>query len=153
MRDSSIVPVTGDKNNEPLNVGRKHRAVTPPLKRALISRDKSFRYPGCAHDKWLDAHHVMHWVDGGETSLANTMLLCGKHHRLLHEGGFAIRKNFKDKWSFRTESGRVIPDSPIVSVNYYDDTSGRPSGVMGLRLITMLILSGSWFPCILWNPL
>jgi len=36
--------------------------------------------PGCSHDKWLDAHHVMHWTDGGETSADNPVLLCCGHH-------------------------------------------------------------------------
>ncbi len=71
--DSSIVTVIEDENGDPLNVGRKHRVVSPQLKRALSSRDKSCRYPSCSHKKWLDAHHVMHWADGGETSLANTV--------------------------------------------------------------------------------
>ncbi len=78
--DSSLVTVTEDERGDPLNVGRKHRVVYPQLKRALLSRDKCCRYPGCTHEKWLDVHHVMHWVDGGETSLANTLMLCTRHH-------------------------------------------------------------------------
>ncbi|RLA39567.1 MAG: hypothetical protein DRR42_27030, partial [Gammaproteobacteria bacterium] len=84
--DSGIVVVSQDKKGNPLNVSRKHRVVQPPLKRALLARDKCCRFPGCTHEKWLDAHHVEHWADGGETSLDNTILLCSKHHRLLHEG-------------------------------------------------------------------
>ena len=55
MCDASIVPISKDKNGDPLNVGRKHRVVSPPMKRALIGRDKNCRFPGCTHDKWLDA--------------------------------------------------------------------------------------------------
>jgi hypothetical protein len=50
---------------QPLNVGRKHRVVPPALRRALFARDRHCRYPGCTHTKWLHAHHVMHWIDGG----------------------------------------------------------------------------------------
>ena len=82
--------------------------VQPSLKRALVARDKTCRYPGCSHEKWLDAHHVVHWADGGETNLENTILLCSKHHRLLHEGSYVIRKNYQGQWYFETSSGRVI---------------------------------------------
>ena len=100
--DSGVVVVTQDKKGNPLNVSRKHRMVQPPLKRALLARDKCCRFPGCTHEKWLDAHHVMHWADGGETSLDNTVLLCSKHHRLLHEGGFRINKGTTGEWQFKT---------------------------------------------------
>lgn len=100
--DSGVVVVSQDKKGNPLNVSRKHRVVQPPLKRALLARDKCCRFPGCTHEKWLDAHHVMHWADGGETSLANTLLLCSKHHRLLHEGGFQIKKDTTGKWQFKS---------------------------------------------------
>ncbi len=99
--DSGIVVVSKDKRGNPLNVSRKHRVVQPPLKRALLARDKCCRYPGCTHEKWLDAHHVEHWADGGETSLDNTLLLCSTHHRLLHEGGFRIKKDGGGAWRFK----------------------------------------------------
>jgi hypothetical protein len=111
--DASLVAVTEDEQGNPLKVGRKHRVVQPALRRALLARDKCCRYPGCSHTKWLDAHHVMHWADGGETSLENTMLLCATHHRLLHEGGFSIKKNYKDQWYFETSQGKVVPDAPV----------------------------------------
>jgi hypothetical protein len=106
--DGSIVPVTEDKDGNLLNMGRKHRVVQPALKRALLSRDKQCSYPGCTHDKWLDAHHVKHWADGGETKLDNTLLLCSRHHRLLHEGGYHIKNNYKGERYFETNQGRVV---------------------------------------------
>mgnify|MGYP001813813455 CR=1 FL=1 len=99
--DGSLVAITKNKNGDPLNVSRRHRVVQPPLRRALIARDKCCRFPGCTHDKWLDAHHVEHWADGGETSLDNTVLLCSTHHRLLHEGGFQIRRGSEGEWHFK----------------------------------------------------
>ena len=103
--DGSLVSVTEDANRNPLNVGRKHRVVQPALKRALLARDKCCRFPGCTHERWLDAHHVVHWADGGETSLANTIMLCSTHHRLLHEGGFEIKPGANGEWHFRNASG------------------------------------------------
>ena len=89
-----------------LNLSRKHRLEQPALRRALETRDRGCRFPGCSHERWLDAHHVVHWADGGEISLENTLLLCGRHHRLLHEGGFAIRADANGEWQFRNASGR-----------------------------------------------
>jgi len=117
--DSSIVTLTEDEHGDPLNVGRKHRVVSPQLKRALLSRDKTCRYPGCSHEKWLDAHHVMHWVDGGETSLENTILICSRHHQLLHEGGFTIHKNFEGSWYFRNSNGKIIPEGAVYPTTTY----------------------------------
>jgi len=118
--DSSLVTVTENEHGDPLNVGRKNRVVSPQLKRALLSRDKTCRYPGCSHEKWLDAHHVMHWVDGGETSLENTILICSKHHQLLHEGGFTIQKDFEDRWYFRNSDGKIIPEGSLYQPTAYD---------------------------------
>ena len=123
--DGSLVAVTEDNDSNPLDVGRKHRVVSPSLKRALLARDKQCRYPGCSHKKWLDAHHVMHWIEGGETSLANTLLLCSKHHRLLHEGGYGIEKDYKGNWYFRTNTGRTIPQAPVYKPAEYDSASDR----------------------------
>jgi hypothetical protein len=106
--DGAIVPVTEDGNGNPLNVGRKHRMVQPALRRALDARDKHCIYPGCSHDKWLDGHHIKHWADGGETSLKNTLLLCSKHHRLLHEGGYSIKKNYQGERYFETSQGKIV---------------------------------------------
>ncbi len=56
--DGAILPVTEDEKGNPLHVGRKHRVVQPAQKRALLARDKCCRYPGCTHEKWLDAQSL-----------------------------------------------------------------------------------------------
>jgi hypothetical protein len=107
--DGSIVSIVEDESGEPLKVGRKQRTVPSALKRALWSRDKGCAFPGCTHTHFVDAHHVEHWAEGGETSLENLMLLCTSHHRLVHEGGYAIRKDHCGRWYFRRPDGRAIP--------------------------------------------
>ncbi len=107
--DGSVVPMVDGANGEPLNVGRRQRTVPAALKRALWARDGGCAFPGCAHRRFVDAHHIRHWADGGETSLENTMLLCGGHHRLVHEGGYAIRKDHQGQWYFMRPDGRAIP--------------------------------------------
>jgi hypothetical protein len=111
--DASVIRIIENEAGDPLNVGRKDRVVSSPLRRALILRDRCCRFPGCTHDKWLDAHHVKHWIDGGVTSLANMLLLCSRHHRLLHEGEFTIQKGFEGNWYFRNRSGKIIPQAPF----------------------------------------
>src|SRR5690606_22892930 len=65
------------------------------------------RFPGCEHRRWLDAHHVHHWLHGGETSADNLILLCPTHHRLLHEGGYGIEAA-ADGWRFVTPEGEPL---------------------------------------------
>jgi hypothetical protein len=87
--DSNAIPVVLGGRGEPLDVGRRSRTVPAALRRALVARDGGCAFPGCgASAKWCDAHHVIHWVDGGATALDNLALLCGFHHRLLHHTGW-----------------------------------------------------------------
>lgn len=74
-----------------LNHGRSQRVVTPAQRRALEERDGRVCWmPGCDRCHELDAHHIVHWTRGGRTDLANLVLLCPYHHRLLHEGGWRL---------------------------------------------------------------
>jgi hypothetical protein len=107
--DGSIVAVTEDRAGNPLNVGRRQRLVPPALRRALWSRDRGCAFPGCGRTRWVHAHHLRHWADGGDTSLENTLLLCSHHHRLVHEGGFRIRRDADGDVHFERSDGRVIP--------------------------------------------
>jgi hypothetical protein len=76
-----------------LYLGRTQRTVTTKLRRALEVRDRHCAFPGCRVDvSRTHAHHVRHWEDGGETTIANTGLLCPKHHRAVHEGGWTITR-------------------------------------------------------------
>ena len=91
--DCSKTMITEDENGEPLNIGRRSRSIPPPMRRALKARDGGCRFPGCTNHKFVDGHHIIHWADGGETSLDNLVLLCRHHHRLVHEGGFDCRRS------------------------------------------------------------
>ena len=87
--DSSMVRLTEAPDGSVLDVGRKTRTIPPALRRALESRDRGCRFPGCGL-RFTDAHHVRHWADGGETKLENLVLLCRFHHRLVHEEGYTV---------------------------------------------------------------
>jgi hypothetical protein len=83
--DAGIIPMLLGSDSEPLDVGRKARTIPTALRRALEHRDTGCTWPGCdAPASWCDAHHIIHWADGGNTSLNNTRLLCRTHHTAIH---------------------------------------------------------------------
>jgi len=110
--DSSLLRITDDAVGNSLDIGRKTRAVPPAMQRALRSRDHGCRFPGYTHDRFLDAHHIRRWANGGETSLNNLALLCCRHHRLVHEGGFGVERIADGALRFTRHDGRVIVEHP-----------------------------------------
>jgi hypothetical protein len=88
--DASVIAVIEDGKKEPLSVGRKTRTIPPAIKRALNSRDRGCRFPGCPNKRYVDGHHVKHWADGGKTKLSNLVTLCHFHHRRVHEGNVKV---------------------------------------------------------------
>ena len=89
--DASLVTVLEDEAGKVLNVGRRSRTVPAHIRRALLERDGVCRYPGCHESRYVDAHHIKHWAEGGETSLENLVTLCRFHHRQLHRGCYDVR--------------------------------------------------------------
>jgi hypothetical protein len=106
-----VIPMLEDQAGKTIDVGRKSRSVPAALRRALEHRDGGCRFPGCSNTRWVDAHHVDHWLHGGETSLANTVLLCRRHHRFVHEYGYSMAL-VDGQATFRDPRGRVIPPCP-----------------------------------------
>jgi len=109
--DSSVVRVR-EREGKTLSVGRKTRSVPPAVRRALKRRDHGCRFPGCENRLFVDAHHIRHWARGGETSLDNLVLLCRRHHRLVHEGGYSVERLPNDGLRFRDAWGGPILDAP-----------------------------------------
>ncbi len=110
--DSAVVAMSLRSGGEPLNVGRSSQAIPPAIRRALRVRDGGCRFPGCTQRRFVDGHHIVHWSRGGETSLANLALLCRFHHRLVHEGGYGLRRNAAGTLVFTTPTGDIIPSAP-----------------------------------------
>jgi hypothetical protein len=89
--DSTAMRMVLSADSQPLDVGRRTPVVPSSMRRAVIARDRTCRFPGCDRPQaWCDAHHVRHWARGGETSLANLVLLCRRHHRSVHSGRFGL---------------------------------------------------------------
>ena len=110
--DCSIVTVI-ERDGEILNVGRKTRSISTPIRRALIARDRHCRFPGCTAKVWVDGHHIDHWVrDGGETKLSNLVLVCRPHHRAVHEYGYGVSLEGNEVTFFRPDGTRIETPMP-----------------------------------------
>jgi hypothetical protein len=110
--DASLVAIVEDGEGRILDIGRKTRSIPPSIARALRSRDRGCRYPGCTHTRFVDGHHVEHWARGGATRLSNLVLLCRRHHRLVHEGGAGVRVLDDGAIVFTDALGRRIEAAP-----------------------------------------
>jgi hypothetical protein len=105
--DASVVGVIEDRAGQPLSIGRRTRTIPSAIRRALRSRDAAgCQFPGCTYAKYLDAHHIEHWAEGGKTELSNLVSLCRWHHRLVHEGGIEVRPRRGGGWRFFKADGR-----------------------------------------------
>jgi hypothetical protein len=118
--DASIVPIVENENDEPLSVGRKTRIIPPAMRRALSSRDEGCRFPGCTFHKYVDAHHIKHWADGGATKLSNLITLCRAHHRMVHKGEIVIKEFANGGWQFLNAEGRPYHNQPRTNSPIYD---------------------------------
>jgi hypothetical protein len=111
--DCSVARVLLGPDSVPVDVGRSRRVVSATLRKALARRDGHCRWLGCERPaSWCDGHHVVHWIDGGETNLDNLVLLCRRHHRMVHEGGWHLIK---------TADGNIVTIAPTI-------TFGLPRG-------------------------
>ena len=105
--DAGLIRIL-ERDGRPLSVGRRSRSVPPALRRALRSRDRTCRFPGCGQRRFLHAHHLRHWAQGGRTDLANLIHLCGFHHHLVHEGGYTIESRARGELCFRRPDGLEV---------------------------------------------
>lgn len=96
--DAEIIPAVLGSESEVLDVGRTRRLVTLAIWLALVLRDRHCAFPGCSRPPVMcHAHHIVHWVDGGKTKLSNLVLLCGQHHRIVHNSPWEVRIGLQDR--------------------------------------------------------
>jgi hypothetical protein len=109
--DASVRRVVVAPGSEPLDVGRRTSVVPAAMRHAVIVRDRGCRFPGCDRPHaWCDAHHVVHWADGGPTALHNLLLLCRRHHRMVHRpGGFGLEL-LEGRPVFRRPDGSILEE-------------------------------------------
>lgn len=112
--DAAISTLIDGDGGMPLSIGRKRRTIPSAIRRALHSRGDQCAFPGCGHWRFLQAHHLVHWAEGGETKLENLALLCSFHHRLVHEGGYTVQRRDDGELVFRDDRGtRVLAAPPL----------------------------------------
>jgi hypothetical protein len=110
--DAGLVTILEGDDGAQISIGRKTRAISGSMKRALIRRDQTCRFPGCGNRVFLEGHHLQHWADGGETSLDNLLCLCGYHHRFVHEYGYQIECVSGEDPKFFDRCGRPVLEAP-----------------------------------------
>jgi len=119
--DCTLTRVLLDSDSIVIDVGRSRRIVSGSRTRALHARDGGCRFPG--YDRpasWTNAHHLVHWAHGGTTDLANLVLLCHRHHWLVHEGGWQLVRGEEPNTFL------AIPPVPGLSGAYQDEPESHP---------------------------
>jgi Domain of unknown function (DUF222) len=110
--DSTVYCVHQNAKGDVLNIGRRSRKIPWALRRALKLLDGGCRFPACTRRRRVDGHHVRHWTRGGPTALANLLLLCRRHHGLVHEGGFGLTMTSDGRAIFTRPDGTVLAENP-----------------------------------------
>ncbi|MFL6069794.1 MAG: DUF222 domain-containing protein [Actinomycetes bacterium] len=114
--DATVTRILLDGDSLPLDVGRATRTVPLHLRQALVVRDRGCVGEGCDRPVgWTEAHHVVHWAEGGRTALDNLVLLCRTHHRKVHEEAWRFER-VGDRW-------RLVPP-PEHRLSYPASDSG-----------------------------
>ncbi len=122
LSDASWRRVIVDPEGEVLDLGRTRRLVNRAQRRALQVRDGGCVFPGCdAPVNWCDAHHLRRWEDGGGTDMSNLVLLCRRHHGVVHRNGWAWALDGDHRVRWTTPSGRVM-----VSQRHRQPAGARP---------------------------
>ena len=110
--DAGLVVLRHASDDGVLDVGRRTRTVPTAMRRALEGRDHNqCQFPGC-NSRNCEAHHVVHWADGGATQLQNLVLCCRFHHRLVHEEGFQVVADAEGRFQFLRPDGEPLPAVP-----------------------------------------
>ena len=131
--DATRVVMRHAGDGQALDVGRRTRAIPPVIMRALQARDHGCRFPGCTV-RHAQGHHLHHWANGGPTRLDNLVLLCRRHHRAVHEEGYAVERAPDGTLRFSTPAGRPIPEVPAVPAVPAEPTQTLVAGHRALGL-------------------
>jgi hypothetical protein len=97
-----------------------------PLRRLVGQLDgERCRMPGCTRTTKLHAHHVVYWSEGGRTDLSNLILVCSRHHTLIHAEGFQLVLRADRTLEVRTADGTRVLHHPARQVG---DAAQLPAG-------------------------
>jgi hypothetical protein len=112
--DGNVTRIVIGPDGQPLDLGRTRRVSPPHLRRAVEARDRHCVFAGChAPAYWCDVHHLIEWINGGETSLDNSALLCERHHTKVHHG-FHVERDGDGRWrSYRPDGTEIVIHPPL----------------------------------------
>jgi hypothetical protein len=103
--DCTITRILLGSDSTVIDVGRAKRVMSGPQRKALTARDQGCVWPGCDRPaSFTSGHHLAHWIHGGPTDLSNLVLLCYRHHWMVHEGQWQI---------VRSDDGRMLTIPPV----------------------------------------
>jgi uncharacterized protein DUF222/HNH endonuclease len=120
--NATISTMIHDTAGAILDVGRRTRKPPPALRRAIRERDGyRCQFPGC-RSRRTDAHHIVHWANGGETKLGNLISLCSRHHALVHDKGYLIASE-PAGFAFYSPQGTPMPSCPKLRAGPGDITT------------------------------
>ena len=115
--DCNVTRILLGADSAVIDVGRSKRKIPGSTRKALNVRDKGCRWPGCDRPAtWTTGHHFVHWTKGGPTDLSNLVLLCHRHHWMVHEGGWQI---------VQVDGGRLRAIPP--TLDFYQRLARGPS--------------------------
>ncbi|OAA21751.1 HNH endonuclease [Frankia sp. EI5c] len=113
--DGAIRALVTDARGNPLYLGRRRRLPTRRLRAAVHARDHgTCQYPGCANTRWLHIHHLIPWAQGGRTDLDSLTLICGTHHRQVHDQGIVLRRAADGAVTAHLPDGRTLTTAPAL---------------------------------------
>ena len=114
--DGTITRVVIGPEGQPLDLGRSHRVVPAHLRKAVEVRDRTCVFTGCdAPSHFCDVHHLIHWIDGGDTTLDNSALLCERHHTKVHHG-FRVQRQPDGRWrTCRPDGTEIVLPIPLLA--------------------------------------
>lgn len=108
--NARILPAVLGSKSQILDVGREQRLHTPAQRKALAHRDGGCAFPSCERPPgWCETHHITSWANGGDTTIENGVLLCGYHHRHIHNSNWRIETNPRDKHPDFYPPGKTVP--------------------------------------------
>jgi hypothetical protein len=106
--DSAISRIIG-KGELEYETTHAARTIPPSTRRSLVARDGHCVFPGCDRPApWCDGHHLIFWADNGPTKIENLGLVCGQHHRMVHEEGWTLLCK-DDRWVATPPPLKVMP--------------------------------------------
>ena len=107
--DTRLAMIAHHHDGAQAGVSGTTRRVPSRLRRLLVARDRSCRFPGCCTTVGLDAHHIVHVADGGATTLDNLVLLCRFHHSFVHDRGWSILTDGSGRFRFAPPRQPPLP--------------------------------------------